>query len=256
MKERILSQLYELWIKDKDSDPYLQKITEELEMPPEDIRTAAGTALHYMIHDYSRFRVETIDSFFQSVMRNLARELELGANLNIELNNMEVLSDAVDSMIEKLDRQSPVLYWLLEYIEERIADDKRWNVSGEIKNFGRNIFDEGYIEKRKMGYGKNYGTKTVSRITARRCKPFLEEVQEQMKGFADQFFGILDTNGVKVEDLKNGSRGIAGYFNKLQSGKLDDSVRNVTVEKCLDCPDEWVKKASPIRNAILGLAEK
>ena len=60
---------------------------------------------------------------------------------------MEVLSDAVDSMIEKLDRQSPVLYWLLEYIEERIADDKRWNVSGEIKNFGRNIFDEGYIEK-------------------------------------------------------------------------------------------------------------
>ena len=89
MKERILSQLYGIWIKDKDSDPYLQKITEELEMPQEDIRTAAGTALHYMIHDYSRFRVETIDSFFQSVMRNLARELELGANLNIELNNME-----------------------------------------------------------------------------------------------------------------------------------------------------------------------
>ena len=56
----------------------------------------------------------------------------------------------------------------------------------------------------------------------------LEEVQEQMKGFADQFFGILDTNGVKVEDLKNGFRGIASYFNKLQSGKLDDSVRNVT----------------------------
>ena len=123
MKERILSQLYGIWIKDKDSDPYLQKITEELEMPQKDIRTAAGTALHYMIHDYSRFRVETIDSFFQSVMRNLARELELGANLNIELNNMEVLSDAVDSIIEKLDRQSPVLYWLLEYIEERIADE-------------------------------------------------------------------------------------------------------------------------------------
>lgn len=73
----------------------------------------------------------------------------------------------------------------------------------------------------------------------------MEEVQEQMKGFADQFFGILDTNGVKVEDLKNGSRGIASYFNKLQSGKLDDSVRNVTVEKCLDCPDEWVKKPLP-----------
>ena len=40
--------------------------------------------------------------FFQSVMRNLARELELSPNLNIELNNSEVLSDAVDSLIEKL----------------------------------------------------------------------------------------------------------------------------------------------------------
>ena len=60
--------------------------------------------------------METIVSFFQSVIRNLARELELNANLNIELNNSEVLSDAVDAMIEKLDRNSPVLTWLLEYI--------------------------------------------------------------------------------------------------------------------------------------------
>lgn len=147
MKERILSQLYGIWIKDQGSAPYLQKIKDDVQLSEEQICKSAGVALHNMIHDYSRFRVETIDSFFQSVMRNLARELELSANLNIELNNMEVLSDAVDSMIEKLDRKSPVLYWLLEYIEERIAGDKRWNVSGEIKNFGRNIFDEGYIEK-------------------------------------------------------------------------------------------------------------
>ena len=255
MKERILSQLYGIWIKDKDSDPYLQKITEELRMPQEEIRKAAGTALHDMIHDYSRFRVETIDSFFQSVMRNLARELELGANLNIELNNMEVLSDAVDSMIEKLDRQSPVLYWLMEYIEERIADNKRWNVSNEIKNFGRNIFDEGYIEKGN-GLREKLQDKDCIKNYRKTLQAIQEEVLEQMKGFADQFFGVLDTNEMKVEDLKNGSRGIASYFNKLLSGKLDDSIRNATVEKCLDCPNEWVKKTSPIRNAVTGLAER
>ena len=109
--------------------------------------------------------METIDSFFQSVMRNLARELELGANLNIELNNMEVLSDAVDSNDRKAGTDnSPVLYWLLEYIEERIADDKRWNVSGEIKNFGRNIFDEGYIEKRKRTTGKITGQRLYQEL--------------------------------------------------------------------------------------------
>ena len=147
MKERILSQLYGIHIADPDSDAYLKRIIAETGCSEDEIRKTAGIALSYMLHDYSRFRVETIDSFFQSVMRNLARELELSPNLNIELNNIEVLSDAVDSMIEKLGPNSPVLAWLLDYINERITDDKRWNVTDEIKNYGRNIFDEGYIEK-------------------------------------------------------------------------------------------------------------
>ena len=147
MKERILSQLYGIQTGDKGSEAYLNRIKEETGKTEQEIREAASIALGYMLHDYSRFRVETIDSFFQSVMRNLARELELSPNLNIELNNTEVLSEAVDSMIEKLGPTSPVLAWLLDYINERIADDKRWNVSDEVKNFGRNIFDEGYIEK-------------------------------------------------------------------------------------------------------------
>lgn len=255
MKERILSQLYGIWIKDQGSIPYLQKIKDDVKLSEEQICKSAGVALHNMIHDYSRFRVETIDSFFQSVMRNLARELELSANLNIELNNMEVLSDAVDSMIEKLDRKSPVLYWLLEYIEERIAGDKRWNVSGEIKNFGRNIFDEGYIEKGD-GLRQKLQNKDCIKNYRKTLQTIEKEALEQMKGFAEQFFGLLDMNGVKVEDLKNGSRGIAGYFNKLSAGKLDDSIRNATVEKCLECPDEWVKKTSAARNTIIEMAER
>ena len=206
-----------------------------------------------MIHDYSRFRVETIDSFFQSVMRNLARELELGANLTIELNNMEVLSDAVDSMIERLNRQSPVLYWLLDYINERIADDKRWNVSGEIKNFGRNIFDEGYIEKGD-GLRRKLQDKDCIKNYRRTLQAIETEALEQMKGFADQFFGILESNGLAIDNLANKSKGVSSYFSKLQMGKLDDSLRNATVEKHLASPENWSPKSSPRRNAITELA--
>lgn len=254
MKERILSQLYGIWTKDKDSDAYLQVIMKDTDWSEEQIRSAAGTALNYMIHDYSRFRVETIDSFFLSVLRNLARELELGANLDIELDNSSVLSDAVDSMIEKLERNSPVLSWLMEYIEEHIDDNKRWNVSNEIKGFGRYIFDEKYIEKGE-GLREKLRDKNCIRNYRKTLKDIEREALEQMKGFAEQFIGILETNGLHPEDLKNGSRGIASYFNKLQNGNLDDSVRNATVEKCLDCPNEWTKKTSAYRNAIMELAE-
>lgn len=253
MKDRILSQLYGIATKDKGSDNYLQEIVRRTSKTEAEVRQAADEALHYIIHDYSRFRIETIDSFFQSVMRNLARELELGANLSVELNNAEVLSDAVDTLIEKLDRRSPVLYWLLEYIEERIADDKRWNVAGEIKNFGRNIFDEEYLEKGK-GLRKKLADPQFIPHYRKQLQDLREEALEQMKGFSEQFIGLLEANGLSPADLKNGSRGIGSYFNKLSNGYLANDIRNATVEKCLESEDNWTTKTSSYRDTIRSLA--
>ena len=255
MKERILSQLYGIATSLKSSDGYLKEIIKTSDKSVDEIRKAADTALKNIIHDYSRFRIETIDSFFQSVMRNLARELELGANMTIELNNGDVLSDAVDSMIEKLDRMSPTLYWLLEYIEERIADDKRWNVSSEIKGFGRNIFDEAYIEKGVALREKLKDTKFIPQYR-KKLQEKRESILDTMKGFNEHFQEILNANGLTPADLKNGARGIGSYFNKIASGKLSNDVRNSTVEKCLEGAENWTTKTSPHKDTIISLANQ
>ncbi len=254
MKERILSQLYGIYIGDEDSNSYLENVCKDLSLPEDKVKLSCGKALYYLIHDYSHFRVETIDSFFQSVMRNLARELELNANLNIELNNTEVLSNAVDSLIEKLDRKSPVLSWLLEYIEERIQNDKRWNVSNEIKDFGQNIFEENYIERGK-GLRDKLKNPDCIRNYRKMLKTIREDVLQQMKGFSEQFKGILETNGLSPLELKNGARGISSYFNKIESGILNDAIKNITVNKCLNSAEEWSTKTSPYKTLIIELAE-
>ena len=258
MKERILTQLYGIWKADPASDAYLKRIKEDLNsssLSDKELRQRAGMALQYMLHDYSRFRVETIDSFFQSVMRNLARELELSPNLNIELNNADVLSDAVDSMIEKLTPSSPVLAWLLDYINERIADDKRWNVSNEVKSFGRNIFDESYIER-----GEGLRLKLRSPETIKLYRDVLREMEtdalEQMKGFYDQFEGELDGHALVPEDLKGGARGIGSYFRKLRDGRLTDKdVLNATLQNSLADAKNWTTKTSSRKDEIIRLAE-
>ena len=255
MKERILSQLYGIATSLKSSDGYLKEIMKTSNKSVDEIRKAADTALKNIIHDYSRFRIETIDSFFQSVMRNLARELELGANMTIELNNTDVLSDAVDSMIEKLDRMSPTLYWLLEYIEERIADDKKWNVSSEIKSFGRNIFDEAYIEKGVALREKLKDSKFIPQYR-KKLQEKRESILDTMKGFNEHFQEILNANGLTPADLKNGARGIGSYFNKIASGKLSNDVRNSTVEKCLEGAENWTTKTSPHKDTIISLANQ
>ena len=111
MKERILQQLYGIWLSDPASEPYLNRIREDLRqknLSDSDIRRASGTSLQYMLHYYSRFLVETIDSFFQSVMRNLARELELSPNLNIELNNADGLLSTNWCAIEYVEPEQPI----------------------------------------------------------------------------------------------------------------------------------------------------
>ncbi len=255
MKERILEQLYGIWKGDIGSEAYLEKLQEATNKEPIEIRQSAGIALNYMLHDYSRFRVETIDSFFQSVMRNLARELELTPNLNIELNNIEVLSDSVDSMIKKLNINSPTLGWLLDYIYERIADDKRWNVAGEIKKFGKNIFDESYIEKGKLLREKLLANPHLIQQYRNDLKEIEQAALENMKGFANYFQEIIDDNGLDEDDFKLKSKGICSYFRKLRNGNIGDDIRNKTVEDCLADAKNWATKTAPAAKTVIALAE-
>lgn len=259
MKERILQQLYGIWKNDPQSEAYLNQLrmTGNGKTPrnDEEIRRRAGEALQLMLHDYSRFRVETIDSFFQSVMRNLARELELAPNLNIELNNQEVLNKAVDKLIEELTPTSPVLAWLLDYINERIADDKRWNVSNEIKEFGRNIFEENYIAK-----GETVRQKLQNIDYLRTYKALLKETETEalgkMKQFANKFTQILDEHLLSENDLSNKANGISGYFRRLGEGILNDKKnKTVTLEKHLNDPQAWVSKSHKQRSAIINIVE-
>ena len=150
MKERILQQLWGIWQGDAGSAPYLEALMKRLQETGHSFSTQAiayraGDALHRILHDYNRFQVTTIDSFFQTVTRNLARELGIGSNLNIELDTMAVLDEVVDHMIAQLDEHSTELSWILSYIDAKINDATRWQVDDELKSFGRHIFDEGFV---------------------------------------------------------------------------------------------------------------
>ena len=125
MKLRILSQLYGIWKLLPDSKSYIDKIKADLDVTEGFMSERAGIALKNIVHNYSYFRIETIDSFFQSVLRNLARELDLTANLRIELNDYQIERNAVDELIDSLGEKDELLGWIMDYIRENIDDDKK-----------------------------------------------------------------------------------------------------------------------------------
>ena len=120
MKMRILSKLYGIANGLADSEDYLNVVMEKTHLSRVEVKKRAKMALSNLLHNFNDFKVETIDAFFQTVLRNLAHELDLTANLRIGLNDTQVMEQAVDDMIEELDDKSRVMFWIIEYIQEHI----------------------------------------------------------------------------------------------------------------------------------------
>lgn len=263
MKMRILSQLYGIWKQLPDSDNYAHKVQSETKLPIETIRKRAGEALHLLLHNYNSFRVQTIDAFFQSVLRNLARELELTANLRVGLNGDQVEEMAVDLLIDQLKHTDVVLQWLLHYIMDSLRENRSWSTDDEKKNsfireiklFGKTIFRDYYKEHRKElnekmaeeGFFEHY-IQTLRQIS--------DNAKERMRTIAESYFDALEQEGFTIDDIASKSRGPSGFFQKLQNGQIGPDILTKTVLGVLDAPEKWYTKKHPRREELHILADQ
>jgi ATP-dependent helicase/nuclease subunit A len=255
MKERVLNALYELMHIDSLAKPdgMTEAVCNELGISPALAKSRATQAIGCLLHDYGRFRIETIDSFFQSILRNLARELGLGAWLNIELNNDAVLSDAVDALIDKAGSNPELLSWMTDYMEEQLQEGKTWKIDGVLKKFGHTIFKEYFKEKEKALNAK-LSNKGFLKAYKKQLKEMEKLGVEQLKEASEKFFKILDNNALSIEDISRGKTGPCSYFLKLKNGDCSDSVLNSYVLAALEDPAGWSTKTSKLKAQITSLA--
>lgn len=244
MKLRILGQLYGIWKGLDDSKAYLDAVQHDTGLDTATLRGNCGAALHLILHSYSYFKVQTIDAFFQQVLRNLQHEMELNANLRVSLEDKLVMSQAVDDIVDSLNDRAPELGWIMEYIREKIGEDKSWNVISPIKAFGENIFRDFYKENAKAL--NELDDKTIPNNKSQMRK-LMDDSKTALQRLGQRFFDLLDRQGITVAMLSNGTRGAAGYFLKLRDFKKDclDTAKifNATAQKTCDDPTKWVKKA-------------
>ena len=240
MKMRILSQLYGIWKQLDDSQDYTTKICEKTGYDEKRVSQQAGVALHNLLHHYSYFRVSTIDTFFQSVLRNLARELNLTANLRIELNDNQVEQQAVDELIQDLQTTDLMLQWVLRYIIDNIEDDRSWNVINSIKRFGTTIFKDYYKEIDRQMAEKIGEPEFFEHLTAE-LKEKEKQALNRMKEISISFYDAIEAEGLTAEDLKNGNT-IVTFFRRIQNGQFDPSIVNKTICSCSEDAKNWCRK--------------
>ena len=115
---------------------------------------AAGIALNAILYDYSVFSVNTIDAFFQTILRTFAREAELMGNYDVELDDDSAIVFGVNQMFSSLNEGQT--YSTLE--EKEMADIRTRQLSEWIFSYIQTKINEGQafdiLNRSSKGHGK------------------------------------------------------------------------------------------------------
>lgn len=255
MKNRILSQLYGIANHLPDSENYTEKVCKELMITEDEAAERAQLALRLLLHNYNFFKVQTIDTFFQGVMRNLARELALNNNLRISLNDKEVISQAVDSMMETLSNDKQLMTWVEEYVNESMDDEKSWNITDEIKSFGKNLTKEFY-KTNKDRLESVFNDPQFFVQYKKKLRTIIRQLEDKYVAFGIRFYDMLNNAGLQINDFSYGASGAPRYFIKLANKHFHDAdIISSRVSNAIHDNKGWCSAKSPDKATILSLAE-
>lgn len=244
MKLRILSDLYAIA---NDRDPQLvtniismvQKQGKRVE--EQEVRTIVKEALFAILHNYGSFNVGTIDSFFQRVLRNLARELGKGSRFNIELNTTKVIDNAVEQLIVKSHHDKELLRWLQKFITDKIDSDKSWNIENDLKRFGTQIFNEYYQKNQKQLADVTTRDPKIFEKKIKECREIQAIFENYLKRQADKFERLCEQKGLSEAIFYR--KYLPNYFKKFKNNDFDFE-NTKSVEGFKDSPETMVVKST------------
>lgn len=233
MKSRILREIHLLASGQKSK--YIEKLCSELEMSESAIRKQAMRARTLILHDYSRFSVLTIDKFFQRIIRAFIKELGIDLNYNIELDPTMLLSRGADSLVENIATNEELKRWMLEFAEERINDGSRWDMRGDLRSLGSEIFKESSKERMKLRKSKEELGDIVSKSIAN-----AERAKNYLKSLGQKGVEVIAKRNLEADMFAGKSRSFVHRFGKYAEGDLSEPT--ATMCRAVENIELWYSK--------------
>lgn len=237
MKFRILSELFNLANGNKNGH-YKTLMNEFKWLDDKQIVKRARLILQFILYNYYYFDINTIDSFFQKITKNFAREIGIQYGYNVELDTQKIIDQAIDKMLDDVGKNEKLTKWLTDFALENIEDDKTWNLRYSIKSFASEILKEDFQENEK---------KIINKIEDKKfLKEFISEINKiisvfdnKMKDFGKLAVDVAQNYGLEAVDFSGGQRSFFNYFIKIQNKDFEPTA---SVLKVVDEEEKWYAK--------------
>jgi len=251
MKSRILKELYKMSIGEKTE--FLRQQATWMSSEKKAMERAE-LLLHLLLHDYSRFSVMTIDSFFQRIIRSFIQELGLHSGYKIELNSYRILNQAIDRLITKLSlpEKKELRQWLMNHTFEKMDDGGSWNIKNELLNLGREITGEEF-QSFDQSYINIISNKTLMNEYKQLVDKDINSFDQKMTEYSKRVKSLLINHNLTWDDFHGKSRSPFRYFEKIIDTKNYDISKSLI--EMVDNPDKWPsdKKNSVKCNSVLEI---
>ncbi len=218
MKNRILSTLWAMVYSPQSVASEIKAIKGQTKAELSSMeRTNAELALKYILHDYDRFWIETIDTFFQRVLRNMAKEIGVSSGFELVLSDSEYVETAIKEMKTAIEEDKDLKRCLDSLVSERISKGERWNYESEMTDFAK------YLNKRVVEEGVEAGEIDQMLQETAVAKKKVSEFEKRVNGYLEEFFEICNSNNFTADNFKGKSRGsVYSRFAKFCNGNTYD----------------------------------
>ncbi len=256
MKRRIIEKLYRF--SDSGRQDYPEAVLRYFKGDKTRIKEKSHVLLKNILHQYSWFSIETIDTFFQRVIRAFTRELGIPGNYTIEIDTLPVLKYAIDQLLDGLEDKMDLLSWLMQFSENKISEGKSWDINNDLLGLGNEIFREEFAagagklqlalsEKEKL-YAFRDRLFGITKYVEKRCSECGKEALEQIR-----------VNGLEAADFFQKRNGAVSFFSRLEQGILRDSkgeliTRSALINKLLDDARNWPSSDTKRKTEVCELA--
>ena len=241
MKGRILTVLRNIATGSPDAKGYIE-IIRQTHPHLDDVllQEKATTIYRNILHDYSRFTVNTIDGFVQQVIRSFAFELNLDSGYRLEMNLSRVKEDLVQELNKKLETDELLLNWVTGIALDRISNGKDWNYHQALTALASELFKESYFpfQYAMEKLDKTERVAVFEKLTAD-VNAGIKKFEDEIKAIAKNAHDVWLASGVDLGELFGKSKNLMSQLIKMVSNEMAEP--NERLFALIDNPDAWQK---------------